>query len=54
MTVEQIKAVHEAYEAINSTLLSIKDLNDVSLADIKALDRSCYSLFNKFNIKGED
>jgi hypothetical protein len=54
MTFRQVKAVHDAYEAINTTLLSIKDLNEVLLSDIKALDRACYSLFNEFNMREQD
>jgi hypothetical protein len=54
MTVRQVKAVHDAYEAINASLLSIKDLNEVLLSDIKALDRACYSLFNEFNMREQD
>ena len=54
LTLEQIQAVHETYEALNSTLISIRDLNDIMLSDIKALDNACHDLHHEFNLKGDD
>ena len=54
LTLEQIQAVHETYEALNSTLISIRDLNDIMLSDIKALDDACHNLHHEFNLKGDD
>ena len=54
LTLEQIQAVHETYEALNSALISIRDLNDIMLSDIKALDDACHDLHHEFNLKGDD
>ena len=54
LTLEQIQAVHDTYEALNSALLSIKDLNDIMLSDIKALDNACHDLHHEFDVRGED
>ena len=54
LTLEQIQAVHETYEALNSTLLSIRDLNDIMLSDVKALDEACCNLHHEFNLRSED
>ena len=54
LTLEQIQAVHETYEALNSALLSIKDLNDIMLSDVKALDEACCNLHYEFNLRSED
>ena len=53
LTLEQIQAVHSTYEALNSTLNSIRDLNDIMLSDIKALDEACCDLHQQFNL-GDD
>ena len=49
MTPEQIQAVHDTYEALNSAVLTIRDLND-----IKALDDACHNLYHEFNLGGDD
>ena len=54
LTLEQIQSVHATYEALNSTILSIRDLNDIMLSDIKALDEACCDLHHQFNLKGDD
>ena len=54
MTVAQLQAVHDAYNALNSAMISIKDLNDISLSEIKALDEASFELFHEFNLKGEE
>lgn len=54
MTPEQIQAVHDTYEALNSAVLTIRDLNDLMLSDIKALDDACHNLHHEFNLAGED
>ena len=54
LTLEQIQAVHETYEALNSALLSIRDLNDIMLSDVKALDEACCNLHHEFNLRSED
>tara|TARA_R100000231_G_scaffold36233_1_gene32064 strand:+ start:77 stop:319 length:243 start_codon:yes stop_codon:yes gene_type:complete len=54
MTVGQLQAVHDAYEAVNTALMSIRDINDLMLSDIKALDEACYKLFDEFNMRGSD
>ena len=54
MTVGQLQAVHDAYEALNTALMSIRDINDLMLSDIKALDEACYKLFDEFNMRGSD
>ena len=53
LTLEQRQAVHATYEALNSTILSIRDLNDIMLSDIKALDEACCNLHQEFNL-GDD
>ena len=40
MTVGQLQAVHDAYEAINTAMISIRDVNDLMLSDIKDLDEA--------------
>ena len=54
LTLEQIQSVHATYEALNSTILSIRDLNDIMLSDIKALDEACCDLHHQFNLRGDD
>ena len=54
MTVGQLQAVHDAYEAINTAMISIRDINDLMLSDIKDLDEACYKLFDEFNMRGQD
>ena len=54
MTVGQLQTVHDSYNAINAALLSIRDINDLMLSDIKALDEACYKLFDEFNMRGEN
>ena len=54
MTVEQLQAVHDAYNALKSAMISIKDFNDISLSEIKALDEASFELFHEFNLKGEE
>jgi len=54
MTVGQLQAVHGAYEAINTAMISIRDINDLMLSDIKDLDEACYKLFDEFNMRGSD
>ena len=54
LTLEQIQAVHDTYEALNSAVLTIRDLNDLMLSDIKALDDACHNLHHEFNLAGED
>ena len=54
MTVGQLQAVHDAYEALNTALTSIRDINDLMLSDIKALDEACYKLFDEFNMNRGD
>ena len=54
LTLEQIQAVHETYEALNSAMLSIRDLNDLALSEIKALDEASWSLHHQFNLRGDD
>ena len=54
LTLEQIQAVHDTYEALNSTMISIRDLNDLMLSDIKALDEASWSLHHQFNLRSED
>ena len=54
MKVEQLQAVHDAYNALKSAMISIKDLNDISLSEIKALDEASFELFHEFNLKGEE
>ena len=54
MTPEQIQAVHDAYEAINTAMISIRDINDLMLSDIKDLDEASYKLFDEFNMRGSD
>ena len=54
MTVGQLQAVHDAYEAINTAMISIRDVNDLMLSDIKDLDEACYKLFDEFNMRGRD
>ena len=54
MTVGQLQAVHDAYEAINTAMISIRDINDLMLSDIKDLDEACYKLFDEFNMRGRD
>ena len=54
MTVGQLQAVHDAYEAINTAMISIIDINDLMLSDIKDLDEACYKLFDEFNMRGRD
>jgi hypothetical protein len=54
MTVGQLQAVHDAYEALNAALISIRDINDLMLSDIKALDEACYKLFDEFNMRRDD
>ena len=41
MTVGQLQAVHDAYRAINTAMISIRDINDLMLSDIKDLDEAC-------------
>ena len=53
LTLEQIQSVHATYEALNSTILCIRDLNDIMLSDIKALDEACCDLHQQFNL-GDD
>jgi|TARA_R110002050_G_scaffold121936_2_gene240353 hypothetical protein len=53
LTLEQLQAIHATYEALNSTILSIRDLNDIMLSDIKALDEACCDLHQQFNL-GDD
>jgi hypothetical protein len=48
LTIEQIQAVHSTYEALNAAMLSIRDLNDLSLSEIKALDEACCDLHREF------
>jgi hypothetical protein len=36
LTLEQLQAIHATYEALNSTILSIRDLNDIMLSDIQS------------------
>jgi hypothetical protein len=54
LTLEQLQAIHATYEALNSTILSIRDLNDIMLSDIKALDEACCDLHHQFNLRGDD
>ena len=54
MTVGQLQTVHDAYEALNTALISIRDINDLMLSDIKALDEACYKLFDEFNMNRSD
>ena len=54
MTVGQLQAVHDAYEAINTAMISIRDINDLMLSDIKDLDEASYKLFDEFNMRGSD
>ena len=54
LTLEQIQAVHEAYEALNSALISIKEDNDILLSDIKSLDEASWGLHHQFNLRGDD
>tara|TARA_B100000927_G_C16469288_1_gene470908 strand:+ start:2769 stop:3011 length:243 start_codon:yes stop_codon:yes gene_type:complete len=54
MTVGQLQAVHDAYNAINTAMISIRDLSDLMLSDIKDLDEACYKLFDEFNMRGQD
>ena len=54
MTVGQLQAVHDAYNAINTAMISIRDINDLMLSDIKDLDEACYKLFDEFNMRGEN
>ena len=54
MTVGQLQAVHDAYEAINTAMISIRDINDLMFSDIKYLDEACYKLFDEFNMRGRD
>ena len=54
LTLEQIQAVHDTYNALNSALLSIRDLNDIMLSDVKALDEACCNLHHEFNLRSED
>lgn len=54
MTVGQLQAVHGAYEALNTALTSIRDINDLMLSDIKDLDEACYKLFDEFNMRRDD
>lgn len=54
MTVGQLQTVHDAYEALNTALISIRDINDLMLSDIKALDEACYKLFDEFNMNRGD
>lgn len=53
LTLEQIQVIHTTYEALNSALISIRDVNDLMLSDIKALDEACCDLHQQFNL-GED
>jgi hypothetical protein len=48
LTLEQIQAVHDTYEALNSAMISIRDLNDLALSEIKALDEACCDLHREF------
>ena len=50
LTLEQLQAIHATYEALNSTILSIRDLNDIMLSDIKSLDEACCDLHLQFNL----
>ena len=50
LTLEQIQAVHDTYEALNSTLNSIRDINDIMLSDIKDLEDACCDLHHEFNL----
>jgi len=54
MTVGQLQAVHDAYEAINTAMISIRDINDLMLSEIKDLDEACYKLFDEFNMRGNN
>ena len=54
LTLEQIQAVHDTYEALNSTLIAIRDLNDIMLSDVKGLDEACCNLHYEFNLRNED
>tara|TARA_Y100000816_G_C25933769_1_gene486992 strand:+ start:412 stop:657 length:246 start_codon:yes stop_codon:yes gene_type:complete len=54
MTVGQLQAVHDAYEAINTAMISIRDINDLMLSEIKDLDEACYKLFDEFNMRGDN
>jgi len=39
---------------LNSALLSIRDLNDIMLSDVKALDEACCNLHHEFNLRSDD
>ena len=54
LTVEQLQAIHSTYDSLNAAMLSIRDLNDLMLSDIKALDDACCNLYHEFNLSGED
>ena len=54
LTLEQIQAVHLTFDALNSALISIRDVNDLMLSDIKALDEASWGLHHQFNLRGED
>ena len=51
MTIEQIQAVHGVYDALNSAMISIKDLDDISLSEIKALNEASFKLEHEFNLQ---
>ena len=54
LTVEQLQAIHSTYDSLNAAMLSIRDLNDIMLSDIKALDNACHDLHHEFNLRSED
>ena len=54
LTLEQIQVIHTTYEALNSALISIRDVNDLMLSDIKALDEASWGLHHQFNLANDD
>ncbi len=54
LTLEQIQAGRDTYNALNGAVLNIRDINDLLLSDIKALDDAQYNLHHEFNLSGED
>ena len=51
LTIEQTIAINEASHALNSSVQTIRNLDDLMLSDIKLLDEACSSLYHQFNLE---
>ena len=51
---QQKEAIDKAYEALRSVTVSVSDIQDIYLSDIRKVDTAFWSMYHAFNKEGKE